>query len=301
MDINAIKSRMSALQNSGKKKTEYEKVDWTKITWKPKQEGKYQIRFVPSKLNPKFLFQEVFVHYGYGKFPIYALNNWGEKDPIIEFATMLKEGQYDKENWILSNKLMPKLRVFAPIIVRGEEEKGVRLWEFGKEMYLQLMGIANDEDYENYEDINEGRDFTVEAVYDNVGGRQQLKCSIRIKPKQTPASSNSTEIESWLTNQPEILKVQRKYTYEQLKDILGKFLSPGEEDSSVSTESVPIELVETETEEDNLPFPKGKSVISNTPEFIEEKKVKKVAATKAKTKVKAVDKFDELFDQEDKK
>jgi hypothetical protein len=51
MDINAIKQRLNTLQstnNTGKK----EKIDYSKVYWKPKQEGKYQIRIVPSKLNP---------------------------------------------------------------------------------------------------------------------------------------------------------------------------------------------------------------------------------------------------------
>ena len=43
MDINAIKQRLNALQstnNTGKK----EKIDYSKVYWKPKEEGKYQIR-----------------------------------------------------------------------------------------------------------------------------------------------------------------------------------------------------------------------------------------------------------------
>ena len=144
MDINAIKQRLNALQstnNTGKK----EKIDYSKVYWKPKEEGKYQIRIVPSKLDPKNPFQEVFVHYGFSKFPIYALTNWGEKDPIVEFAAQLRKTN-DKENWKLAKKLEPKMRIFAPVIVRGEEDKGVRLWEFGKEIYLQLLGIADDEE-----------------------------------------------------------------------------------------------------------------------------------------------------------
>ena len=48
MDINAIKQKLNALQSTGQKK---EKVDYSKYIWKPKQEGKYQIRIVPSTLN----------------------------------------------------------------------------------------------------------------------------------------------------------------------------------------------------------------------------------------------------------
>ena len=226
MDINAIKQQLNALQstnNTGKK----EKIDYSKVYWKPKEEGKYQIRIVPSKLDPKNPFQEVFVHYGFGKFPIYALTNWGEKDPIVEFAAQLRKTN-DKENWSLAKKLDPKMRVFAPVIVRGEEEKGVRLWEFGKEIYMQLLGIAEDEDYGDYTDISEGRDFTVDVVKGDVGGRQGLKSSIRIKPKTTALSTDAALIQAFLKEQPTLLEIQRKMTYDGLKEVLQNWLSPEE-------------------------------------------------------------------------
>ena len=80
MDLKSIKNKLSALQTSGQKK---EKVDYSKYLWKPKQEGKYQIRIIPSKLDKSNPFKEVFVHYGFSKFPVYSLTNWGEKDPIV--------------------------------------------------------------------------------------------------------------------------------------------------------------------------------------------------------------------------
>jgi hypothetical protein len=228
MDIASIKQRLNSLQstnNTGKK----EKIDYSKVYWKPKEEGKYQIRIVPSKLNPKNPFQEVFVHYGFSKFPIYALTNWGEKDPIVEFAAQLRKTN-DKENWSLAKKLDPKMRVFAPVIVRGEEEKGVRLWEFGKEIYMQLLGIAEDEDYGDYTDINEGRDFTVDVVKGDIGGRQGLKSSIRIKPKTTSLSSDASLIQTFLKEQPVLLEIQRKMEFDALKEVLQNWLSP--EDAS---------------------------------------------------------------------
>ena len=115
MDLNVIKNKLSSLQSKGQKK---EKVDYTKYLWKPKQEGKYQIRFVPSKFDKDNPFKEVFIHYGYSKFPIYALTNWGEKDPIVEFAKQLRNTN-DSENWKTAKKLDPKMRVFASVIVHG--------------------------------------------------------------------------------------------------------------------------------------------------------------------------------------
>ena len=155
MDLSIIKQKLSASQNKGQKR---EKVDYTKIFWKPKP-GKYQVRILPSKFDKSNPFREVYFHYGFSKGPILALTNWGEKDPIVEFAKNLRKAS-DKEDWQLAKKIEPKLRYFVPVLVRGEEEQGARLWEFGKLIYEQLLGIAADEDYGDYTDITDGRDFT---------------------------------------------------------------------------------------------------------------------------------------------
>jgi hypothetical protein len=288
MDLKSIKNKLSALQTQGQKK---EKVDYSKYLWKPKQEGKYQIRIVPSKLDKNNPFKEVFVHYGFSKFPIYALTNWGEKDPIVEFAKQLKQTN-DKENWKLSKKLEPKMRVFAPVIVRGEEDKGVRMWEFGKEIYMQLLGIADDEDYGDYTDINEGRDFTLEAVMGDIGGRQGLKTSIRIKPKTSPLGTDKSDIESWLVNQPDILELQRKTEFDKLKEILQNWLNP-EDATEASDDEDEDEVVETPSKVKNdLPWD-GEEDEDETPVISSPAKNYEL-----KTKKSKADKFDELFDDE---
>ena len=282
MDINAIKQRLSSLQSSGAKK---EKVDYSKYYWKPKAEGKYQIRVVPSVLNKSNPFQEVFVHYGFSKFPIYALTNWGEKDPIVEFAKSLRTTS-EKENWQLAKKLDPKMRVFAPVVVRGEEEKGVRLWEFGKEIYMQLLGIAEDEDYGDFTDISEGRDFTVDVVTGDIGGRQGLKSSIRVKPKTTPLNTDTETIKTWLTEQPNILELQRKMEFDALKEILQNWLNP--EDAEADVDEEEEEDVTTEAPAEDPILTKAK----------EEPKSNYSLKTPAKPSSKA-DKFDALFDDEE--
>jgi len=270
MDLKSIKGKLSALQTQGQKK---EKVDYTKVLWKPKSEGKFQIRIVPSKNDKNNPFKEVFVHYGFGKFPIYALTNWGEKDPIVEFSKQLFAAN-DKESWKLGKKLEPKMRVFAPIIVRGEEDKGVRLWEFGKEIYMQLLGIADDEDYGDYTDIAEGRDFTLETVTGDIGGRQGLKSSIRIKPKTSALAPTAAEIKTFLTEQPDILSIQRKIEFDKLKEILQNFLDPTDESEVEETEEEEVETAKEEVKP---------NYAIKTP--------KASKATKA-------DKFDALFEEE---
>ena len=192
MDLNKIKSRLDNLNQASKPK-QTEKKDYTLVYWKPKAEGKYQIRFVPSKINKDNPFQEIFMHYGVGKYPIVALTNWGEDDPIVEFSKKLRKSS-ESENWRLAKQLDPKMRVFAPVIVRGEEDKGVRLFEFSKT--IDRPGFA---------------------------------LSVRPKPKQTPLSSDASQITTWLENQPILLEERYKYTYDKLKEELQNFISGGEE------------------------------------------------------------------------
>ena len=268
MDLNAIKSKLSSLNGSdkgGKK----EKKDYTLIYWKPKNEGKYKIRFVPSKINKSNPFQEVKMHYNIGKYPIVALTNWGEKDPIVEFVSKLFK-QEDKESWDMAKKLSPKMRIFAPIIVRGEEDKGVRLFEFSKTLYLELLSIADDEDYGDFTDINEGFDMTLTAS--KVDGRMGYNLSIRPARKSSPLSDDENEINTWLEDQPELLKERFKYTYDNLKEELQNYLTGGNEDEVTEVE---------EEEDDTVEFVDPKPQSSNPP--------------KKSTKTK----FDDVFEEDE--
>lgn len=239
MDLNSIKNK---LQQINQAKAPREKVDYSKVYFKPKA-GKYQIRIVPSKFDKNNPFREIYFHYGFAKFPMLALNNWGEKDPIAELAANLRKTK-DPDNWKMAKKIEPKMRVFVPVVVRGQEDQGVRLWEFSKGVYTQLLSIADDPDYGDYTDIVEGRDFTLEIVQDTLGGRQVNKVSsLRIKPKTSPLSDDSTLVEKLLNEQPDILALNKKFSYDELKEVLQKWVE--EKDNTEESE----ETNENESEE----------------------------------------------------
>lgn len=248
MDLTLIKQRLQA--NQSKPKQKLEKIDYTKIFWKPKA-GKHQIRIVPSKLDRRNPFREVYLHYGIEKFPIFALTNWGEPDPIVDFVKELKKSK-EKENWTLASKLSPKMRVFIPVIVRGEEQLGTRLWEVGKTTYMDLLGIADDEDYGDYTDIVNGRDFTVDAIEDVVAGRKCIKCSIRVKPKTSAITEDEVLLERILNEQPDILEINVRYkkTYESLKETLQKWLHPESETDTTADVTATIASEDDEESHD---------------------------------------------------
>jgi len=245
MDLNLAKQKLAASQNRGGQQRE--KIDYTKIFFKPKP-GKYVVRILPSAYDKAWPIREVQFHYGFAKGPILALSNWGEADPIADFAKTLRKSS-DREDWELAKKISPKSRYFAAVIVRGEEHLGARLWEFGKLTNDQLLGIAADEDYGDYTDITDGRDFTIDATEDVVAGRKGIKCNLRIKPKTTPISDDAALVEKVLNEQPDILAINRRYTYDALKDILTKWLNPEEEATATET---PIASAEAEEEDDFL-------------------------------------------------
>ena len=234
MDINQIKNRLNSLQN--KKGGSQNKEERAKNFWKPAV-GKTLIRVVPSKFDKSNPFKEVYFHYGVANRSMIALTNFGEKDPIVEFASQLRKSS-EKENWQLAKKIEPKMRVFAPVIVRGEEEKGVRLWEFGKETYLELLSMVADEDIGDFSDIYEGRDLTIETVGPEVTGTKYNKSTVRPRTKITPLSDNSAQAKMWMSEQPEILALYKKYEYDEMKGILLTWLNPEADVEESETEEV---------------------------------------------------------------
>ena len=178
------------------------------------------------------------------------------------------------------------MRVFIPVLVRGEEHLGVRLWEFGKEIYQQLLGIASDEDYGDYTDITDGRDFTVEATEAEAMGKKITKCALRIKQKTSPLSENSVDVEKFLNDQPDILSLYKKHSFEDLKNILQKWLNPEEEIEDIAPVVTSSDDEDEDTEKtpaNDLPWEEPQPAKTYTPE---PKAAKKSSA----------DKFNALFE-----
>ena len=192
MDISAIKQKLSALQNPrGGQKRDLEKTIWRPVV------GKHSVRVVPSAFNKSNPFKEVYMHYGINNKTMVSPITFGEKDPIVEFAQGLRKSS-NKDDWQLAKKLEPKMRVLVPVVVRGEEDKGVRLWEFGKQVYMELLKFVEDEDIGDFTDPIAGRDITVETVGKETTGLMYNTSNVRVRTKATPLSDDAAKVKLWL-------------------------------------------------------------------------------------------------------
>lgn len=203
--------------------------------WKP-TEGKHVIRIVPWKENRENPFIELYFHYLGNKTHL-SPTSYGNRDPIMEFAEALAAGG-TKDDWAQARPFRPKLRTFVPIIVRGEESKGVRFMSFGKTVYTELLSIISDPDYGDITDVKNGRDIVVEYIPQEKSDTNFAKTMVRPKPNQTPLVADAAMVQQFLTEQPDIRSIFKEPTYEELKIALERYLDPSAGTGPVATNAV---------------------------------------------------------------
>lgn len=61
----------------------------------------------------------------------------------------------------MAKKFLPRQRFFSPVLVRGEEDKGVRMWGYGKMAYESLLNLVLNPEYGDITDVEEGTDLVI--------------------------------------------------------------------------------------------------------------------------------------------
>jgi hypothetical protein len=273
MDLDVIKQRLDSLN---KQSNNNSGGGGKNLFWKPSV-GKQVIRVVPSKFNKSNPFSEMMFYYGIGSKRVMASPaNWGDKDPIMEFAKQLR-GTNDRENWRLAKKLDAKVRIFAPIVVRGQESEGVKLWQFGKEVYQDFLNMAADEEIGDFTDIAQGRDIKLTTVGPEVTGTPYNKTSIGPSLKTSALADGEDAINTLLEEQADPMKVFKPLSYDEMKAALQEWLSPEDSEEEGAIVSEPAVAFDSDEKEE----PKSNYSLSSKP------------------KQSKADKFDSLFDEED--
>lgn len=201
--------------------------------WKPEQDTTYTIRIVPFTNNEGQPFKERYFYYNIGKNPgLLTPNQFGKKDPIQELIDNLR-ADGTQESREMCKALYPKMRAYAAVIVRGEEDKGPRLWSFGKNVYQSLLGLILDEDYGDITDVKEGRDIKV--IVTKPPGAQYAKTDITVRPKQSALSDDTKLVSKWLETVPDLDVIMPLKSYEELEKIINEWVAGGSESDSDSS------------------------------------------------------------------
>ena len=224
IDLSAIRKKLNQISGQNSKKN---------VMWRPEENSESTIRLIAYPNNDGQPFKELMFYYNIGNNPgLLAPYQFQKPDPIQELISKLRE-EGSKETYELAKKLYPKMRCYAPVVVRGEEEKGVRLWAFGKQVYQSLLNYMLDEDYGDITDIETGRDIRV--TVSKTPGKQYATTEVRPRGKDSPLCEKDSTTKEWMDNIPDVNDLFELKSYDELERIVTAWLQGDEEDDSTGT------------------------------------------------------------------
>ena len=225
IDFDAIRKKLDRLSGATKNRS---------VMWKPTEGEEHVVRLLSFPDNDGQPFRELWFYYNIGNNPgLLAPYQFQKPDPIQELITKLRDDG-SKESYELAKKLYPKMRTYAPVIVRGEEDKGVRLWAFGKTVYQSLLNIMLDEDYGDITDPHEGRD--VKVVCNKPPGRMWAMTEVRPRGKGSALSSDTNQAAEWVKNIPDLDELFTLKSYDELEKIVNDWLNGDDNEDDTGTE-----------------------------------------------------------------
>ena len=223
LDFDAIKRKHERLSGNTTSRN---------VMWKPEEGQEYEVRLLSFPDNDGQPFKELMFYYNIpGQRGLLAPSQFGKRDPIQELIDKLRS-EGTKESYEMAKKLYPKMRVYAPVIVRGEESEGVRIWSFGKLVYQALLSLMMDEDYGDITDLKTGTDVKVKCT--KPPGQQWAKTEVLPKRKSSALSKNGKQAKEWVDNIPDINNIFQTKSYDELSNIINNWLTGDEVESEGS-------------------------------------------------------------------
>jgi hypothetical protein len=196
--------------------------------WKP-SEGENVIRILPSPDGDPF--KHFHFHYNVGEKAGFLCpkKNFGDDCPVCDFVSKLYNDG-DDESRQLARKLVAKSRFFSPVLVRGEEAEGVKVWGYSKTVYENLLQLVLNPDYGDITDAHNGTDLVL--TYGKAPGAMFPSTNITARRKTSALSGDSDQMSEFLDSEPDFDKLFEVKTKEEVSAILDKFLLGEDGDSS---------------------------------------------------------------------
>lgn len=211
----------------------------TSVFFKP-DEGDTTIRIVtPTDGDP---LKEVHFHYNVGDHRggvVCPKRNFGERCPICDFAsTLWKEGvaTNDEESKKLAKSLFVRQRYFSPVLIRGREDEGIKVYGYGKKAYELLLGYILDPEYGDITDAQEGTDITLTYTKPTKPGAYP-QTNLKMRRNTSTLLPDTEAIPALLDRMPDIDSLFERLSPEQVDAILDAQLSTDTSAESRSSET----------------------------------------------------------------
>ena len=251
MDTSKLAKRLAKLQDKNSNQ------GLGKNIWFKSTEEKTKIRQVPYPHDPDGNpFIEAYFHYNIAgnRSLVCPKETFGDACPICELAEEFRT-MGGKDNWATYNKLKAKLRTYSPVLVRGKEEDGVKLWGFGTTIFEALMEKFIDPDWGDLSDPKVGRDLTVWTIPKKSPGNDTDydKPKMDVSPNQTQLLAKKTDIIKLLEDIPNYLNDGETFpvrSYQELQDIVRK-LSNVEDNDPVEVSYKSTAVAESNEDDDD--------------------------------------------------
>ena len=208
--------------------------------WFKPEEGDTDIRIVPA--NDGDPLKEMYFHYNVGEHRggiVCPKRNYGENCPICEFASSLwKEGtnNNDEESKKLAKSLFVRARFFSPVVVRGREEEGIKVYGYGKRAYELLLGYILDPEYGDVTDAMEGTDIALTYTKPTTPGAYP-QTSLKMRRNSSPLLEDTEAIPALLDRMPDFDSLFDRLSPADVGAILDEQLAGSQGAEARSTET----------------------------------------------------------------
>jgi len=233
LNLEAMRAKLNASKNGGKPTGK------SSTMWKPKA-GDQNIRILPTADGDPF--REFHFHYNVGKNPGIYCNkrNDGGECAICDFASKLWREGVENDDSTLKNeakKLFARKRYYSPVLVRGAESEGVKIWAYGKTAYETLLGYVLEPDYGDITDPQTGTD--IKLTYTLASGPGAFP-KTTLQPRRRPSvlcDDAIADCQELLDSVPNIDKLFDVKTAEEVQELLDGYLASDGSAENSSNES----------------------------------------------------------------
>jgi hypothetical protein len=223
LDMSKMKAKLDALENQGggSQNDQFLKLE----------EGDTNIRIVPVEDGDPF--KEKFFHYGLGRSILCPQRNFGKKCPVCDFVrTLYDDGSEESKK--MAREIRAKQRFYSPVVIRGQEDSGVKVWGYGKLAYKQLINLVLDPDYGDITDVDSGIDLKITYKLPTKKGEF---AETTITPRRASTKlGNKSEVAEILGAVPDFGELFESKSYEDIKAALDQYVL-GDEPEAASTET----------------------------------------------------------------